>query len=180
MEAGGPRLLSAVMDSMWEIRPVRFDHSDAVQLSALAQAEYMRRYGYDDMTPLHPAHFDPPDGLFLVAYRDDEPVACGGWRAQEEDEEGYADGDAEVKRMYVVPQARGQGLARRILRALEDSARTAGRIRMVLETGTPLPEAMALYTSSGYERTANFGPYRGYSDSRCFAKPLRESMSTTG
>lgn len=63
-------------------------------------------------------------------------------------------------------------LARRILRALEGSARAAGRTRMVLETGTPLSEAMALYASSGYESTANFGPYRGYSDSRCFAKLL--------
>ncbi|MGI5377191.1 GNAT family N-acetyltransferase [Streptomyces sp. CA-251387] len=160
------------MEFLEEIRPVRFDHSDAVKLSALAQAEYMRRYGYDDMTPLHPGHFDPPHGLFLLAYLGDKPVACGGWRAQEADEEGYADGDAEVKRMYVVPEARGRGLARRILRELEDSARAAGRIRMVLETGTPLPEAMALYASSGYEPTANFGPYRGYSDSRCFAKTL--------
>lgn len=160
------------MEFMEEIRPVRFDHPDAVELSALAQAEYMRRYGYDDMAALHPGHFDPPRGLFLVGYLGDKPVACGGWRAQEEDEEGYADGDAEVKRMFVVPEERGRGLARRILRALEDSARAAGRIRMVLETGTPLPEAMALYTSSGYEPTAGFGPYRGYSDSRCFAKRL--------
>ncbi|WP_128433612.1 GNAT family N-acetyltransferase [Streptomyces cyaneus] len=157
---------------MEEIRPVRFDHPDAVQLSALVQAEYLRRYGYDDMTPLHPTHFDPPDGLFLIAYRDDEPVACGGWRAQVAGDEGYADGDAEIKRMFVVPEARGRGLARGILRALEDSARAAGRVRMVLETGTPLHEAMALYADCGYEPTANFGPYRGYSDSRCFAKPL--------
>jgi GNAT superfamily N-acetyltransferase len=155
-----------------DVRPVRFDHSDAVRLSAQVQAEYLRRYGYDDMTPLDPAHFDPPHGLFLVAYRDGRPVACGGWRAQETNDEGYADGDAEVKRMFVAPEARGLGLARRVLRALEDSARGAGRRRMVLETGTPLHEAMALYVSCGYEPTANFGPYRDYSDSRCFAKPL--------
>lgn len=80
--------------------------------------------------------------------------------------------DAEIKRMFVVPEGRGRGLARRILRALEDSARAAGRTRIVLETGTPLSEAMALYVSSGYEPTANFGPYRGYCDSRCFTKPL--------
>ncbi|MCL8013775.1 GNAT family N-acetyltransferase [Streptomyces sp. AS02] len=176
------------MEFMEEIRPVRFDHSDAVELSALAQAEYLRRYGYDDMTPLHSGHFDPPHGLFLVAYLGDVPVACGGWRAQVEGEEGYADGDAEIKRMFVVPEARGRGLARRVLRALEDSARAAGRVRMVLETGTPLWEAMALYVSSGYVPTSNFGPYRGYSDSRCFAKrldsdggpPVRHRSSTSG
>ncbi|MGN9756066.1 GNAT family N-acetyltransferase [Streptomyces sp. SD31] len=157
---------------MDEIRPVRFDHPDAMRLSTLVQAEYLRRFGYDDMTPLHPAHFDPPDGLFLVTYREGKPVACGGWRAQEADDEGYANGDAELKRMFVVPEARGQGLARGVLRALEDSARAAGRVRMVLETGTPLHEAMALYVSGGYAPTASFGPYRDYSDSRFFAKPL--------
>jgi len=157
---------------MEEIRPVRFDHPDAVKLSHLVQTEYQRRYGYDDMTPLHPSHFDPPLGLFLIAYRGDIPAACGGWRAQEANDEGYADGDAELKRMFVTPEHRGRGFARRILHALEDSARAAGRTRMVLETGTPLPEAITLYISSGYEPTANFGPYRGYGDSRCFAKPL--------
>ncbi|WP_155058064.1 GNAT family N-acetyltransferase [Streptomyces blattellae] len=164
------------MEYSEDIRPVRFDHPDAVKLSDLVQAEYVRRYGYDDMTPLHPTHFDPPDGLFLIAYPGDlghRPVACGGWRAQEAGDEGYADGDAEIKRMFVVPEARGRGLARRILRALEDSARAAGRVRMVLETGTPLHEAMALYAANGYRPTADFGPYRGYSDSRCLAKPLR-------
>ncbi len=154
------------------MRPVRFDHPDAVRLSALVQAEYRRRFGYDDMTPLHPDHFDPPYGLFLVAYREGRPVACGGWRAQETDDEGYANGDAELKRMFVVPEARGRGLARGVLRALEDSARAAGRVRMVLETGTLLHEAMALYVAGGYAPTAAFGPYRNHSDSRFFAKPL--------
>ncbi|MCF1596849.1 GNAT family N-acetyltransferase [Streptomyces muensis] len=154
------------------IRAVRFDHPDAVKLSGLVQAEYVRRYGYDDMTPLRPGHFDPPDGLFLVAYLAGAAVGCGGWRVQEARDEGYALGDAELKRMFVVPEARGRGIARGILRALEDSARDAGRVRMVLETGTPLHEAMGLYVACGYAPTANFGPYRGYSDSRCFAKAL--------
>ncbi|GAA3478987.1 hypothetical protein GCM10018966_035170 [Streptomyces yanii] len=68
---------------------------------------------------------------------------------------------------------RGCDLARRMLAALEDDARAAGRIRMVLETGTKQPEAIALYTSSGYEPCVKFGYYREYEDSRCCAKPLR-------
>ncbi|TXS00620.1 GNAT family N-acetyltransferase, partial [Streptomyces sp. adm13(2018)] len=94
------------------------------------------------------------------------------WRAQDENDEGYANGDAELKRMYVIPEARGLGLARRILSALESDARTAGRTRMVLETGTAQPEAIALYTSSGYEPCTKFGLYRTYENSRCYAKPL--------
>ena len=63
-----------------------------------------------------------------------------------------------------------------MLTALEDDARTAGRIRMVLETGVKQPEAIALYTSSGYEPCTKFGYYREYESSRCFAKPLRHTM----
>lgn len=99
-------------------------------------------------------------------------MATGGWRSQDENGEGNQDGDAELKRMFVVRDMRGRGLARRILTALEDDARDAGRVRMVLETGTEQPEAIALYTSSGYEPCAKFGYYRAYEESRCYAKPL--------
>ncbi|GAA3372450.1 GNAT family N-acetyltransferase [Streptomyces sannanensis] len=158
------------------IRRVPFDHPDAVKLNDEVQLEYAERYAEDgegDLTPLAPAMFDPPHGLFLVAYgEEDRPVATGGWRSQEGNPEGYSDGDAELKRMYVIPTARGNGLARRILAALEDDARAAGRARMVLETGTKQPEAIALYTSSGYEPCPKFGYYRDYDNSRCYAKPL--------
>ncbi|CAM5297153.1 hypothetical protein SALBM217S_09030 [Streptomyces griseoloalbus] len=62
-------------------------------------------------------------------------VASGGWRVQDANGEGDRDGDAELKRMYAIEQMRGRGLARRILAALEEDARAAGRVRMVLETG---------------------------------------------
>jgi len=117
--------------------------------------------------------FVPPSGLYLIAYdSEDRPVATGGWRTQDENPLGYTDGDAELKRMYVVPEARGLGLARRILAALEDDARAAGRARMVLETGDMQPEAIALYASSGYAECAKFGHYRCYENSRCMAKSL--------
>ncbi|MET9759830.1 GNAT family N-acetyltransferase [Streptomyces sp. NPDC006372] len=156
------------------IRRVSFDHPDAVKLNDQVQAEYAVRYGDDgDATPMAPSDFDPPNGIYLIAYDEhDTPVASGGWRAQEANGEGNLDGDAELKRMYVVEQVRGRGLARRILAALEEDARAAGRVRMVLETGLKQPEAMALYTSSGYEPCAKFGYYRHYEASRCFAKSL--------
>ncbi|OEJ98129.1 GNAT family N-acetyltransferase [Streptomyces thermolilacinus] len=156
------------------IRPMPFDHPDAVKLNDEVQLEYAERYDGDgDETPLDPAMFQPPRGLYLMAYDPlDRPVATGGWRAMDADGEGYADGDAELKRMYVVPEARGLGLARRILARLEEDARAAGRRRMVLETGTKQPEAIALYLSSGYELCEKFGLYRHHEDSRCFAKLL--------
>ncbi|MGX1883164.1 GNAT family N-acetyltransferase [Streptomyces sp. NPDC055287] len=156
------------------IQPRPYDHPDSVKLDAEVQQEYIERYkGEGDTTPLDPAMFRPPGGLFLVAYDDQDcPVATGAWRTQDANGEGYSDGDAEIKRMYVRPGNRGIGLARRILAALEDDARAAGRRRMVLETGTEQPEAIALYLSSGYTPTGKFGHFREYEDSRCFAKPL--------
>ncbi|GAA3059451.1 GNAT family N-acetyltransferase [Streptomyces glomeratus] len=156
------------------IRRVPFDHPDAVKLSDEVQAEYHLRYGDGgDATLLDPAMFQPPAGLYLIAYDEwERPVATGGWRGQEQNDEGYLDGDAEVKRMFVIAEMRGRGLARRILAALEEDARAAGRTRMVLETGTKQPEAVALYTSSGYEPCAKFGYYRFHDLSLCFAKPL--------
>ncbi|MEU1199490.1 GNAT family N-acetyltransferase [Streptomyces sp. NPDC005813] len=156
------------------IRSVPFDHPDAVKLNDQVQAEYAERYGDDgDATPLDAAMFAPPLGLYLIAYDEQErPVATGGWRTQEENDEGYSDGDAELKRMYVIPEARGLGLARRMLSALEDDARAAGRARMVLETGSKQPEAVALYRSSGYEPCVKFGYYRFHELSLCYAKPL--------
>ncbi|MEU2428069.1 GNAT family N-acetyltransferase [Streptomyces sp. NPDC007861] len=157
-----------------DFRPMPFDHPDAVKLNDEVQLEYAERYGDEgDATPLDPSMFVPPLGLYLLAYDPlGRPVATGGWRTQDESDEGYANGDAELKRMYVVPEARGLGLARRILAALEEDARAAGRTRMVLETGTAQPEAIALYASSGYEPCVKFGYYRHYETSRCFAKPL--------
>ncbi len=142
---------------------------DAQLLTTEVQAEYGRRYGGDgDISPLDPAHFDPPNGVFLVGYVDDVPVAMGGWRRG-----GPAgDTDAELKRMYVRPQFARQGHARALLAELERSAREAGITRLVLETGTAQPEAIALYRSSGYVTVEPFGFYAGYDDSVHLAKAL--------
>ncbi|WP_424213323.1 GNAT family N-acetyltransferase [Streptomyces sp. BI20] len=159
-----------------DLRIVAYDHPDAVALEAEVQLEYQRRYqdGEGDATYLDPSMFAPPLGLYLLAYdAAGAPLASGGWRVREFDEEGYADGDAELKRMYVVPAARGRGLARLVLAALERDARDAGRLRMVLETGDQQPEAIALYTSEGYlPAEKKFGHYRFHDSSRCMTKPL--------
>jgi GNAT superfamily N-acetyltransferase len=128
-----------------------YDHPDAVALIAEVQQEYVVRYGDQDGTPVDPAEFAPPRGLFLVAYVDGTPAACGGWRAHET--------DVELKRMYVTPPFRGRGLARAVLAELERTARVAGFRRVILETGSKQPEAIALYESSGYLPVARFGYY---------------------
>ena len=82
------------------------------------------------------------------------------------------DGNAEVKRMYVVDAARGLGLGRRMLAALEQEAKAIGATGIVLETGTRQPEALGLYASAGYERIQPFGEYVGSPSSVCMAKTL--------
>ena len=131
------------------------------------QQVYVERYGDVDITPVDPAQFAAPLGYFVIGYLDDVPVACGGWRVNDE-----LEGAAEIKRMYVVDSARGKGLSRLVLANLEVTAREAGLRRMVLETGVRQPEAIALYTSSGYEPIDNFGVYRDHPESRCYGKSL--------
>jgi GNAT superfamily N-acetyltransferase len=177
VQAGGQSFCTIVRV---QIKVVRFDHPHAVQLTALVQQEYVERYGSTDITPLDDSHFDPPDGTFLIGYEDGAPVACGGWRAQSARHGHLRDGDAEIKRMFVAPAARGRGHARSLLAALEESARRAGRARMVLETGTRQPEAIALYRSCGYTDMPKFGVYRDDPQSLCMAKELRGLRPSAG
>ncbi|BCJ66936.1 GNAT family N-acetyltransferase [Polymorphospora rubra] len=151
-----------------EIRTVRYGSLVAQQLVASALADLGQRYGGSgDDTPVDAADFDPPAGAFLVAYVDGEPAACGAWRSH-----GDSGEVAEIKRMYTTPAARGRGLARTVLAAVERSAREYGRKRLVLECGDKQPEAIALYESSGFERIPNFGFYRDAPGCISFARPL--------
>ena len=106
-------------------------------------------------------------GEEVTIARNGVPVACGGWRSHGDD--GVT---AEVKRMYVAPEARRRGIARRVLAALEDSARAAGRRRIILETGDRQPEAVKLYETAGYERIENFGFYRDSPNCISFGRSL--------
>lgn len=135
------------------LRAVSYDAPVAQQMIAAALADLAARYGGEgDATPVEAEQFAPPQGVFLVAYLDGMPVGCGGWRSRGD--------DAEIKRMYTAPSARGMGVARAVLRALEDSARAAGRRRVILEAGYRQPEAISLYESQGYRRIPNFGYYK--------------------
>ncbi|WP_019815164.1 GNAT family N-acetyltransferase [Saccharomonospora saliphila] len=149
-----------------------YDHPDAVKLTEEVQQEYVVRYGDPDVTPVDPADFAPPGGIFLVGYRDGAPVACGGWRAHDDPTPPLRPGDAELKRMYVVTAMRGRGLSRLMLAELEAAARRSGRTRLVLETGTRQPEALSLYRATGYADMPNFGVYRDDPLSVCLSKPL--------
>jgi DNA-binding MarR family transcriptional regulator/ribosomal protein S18 acetylase RimI-like enzyme len=96
----------------------------------------------------------PPAGYFFVASMDEWPVGCGALKLGER-------GIGEVKRMWTAPEARGLGVARRVLRTIEAKAREAGVRRLRLETNRSLREAQALYRQEGYREVARFNdePY---------------------
>ena len=100
-----------------------------------------------------PADFSPPAGAFLVVYAGGKPVAGGGLKRDE-------DGVAEIKRMYVAPRMRGQGLGRRLLEELEEKARELGYARIRLDTGARQPEAQALFERAGYHPIGNYNGNR--------------------
>jgi len=96
----------------------------------------------------------PPSGLFLIARLDGTPVGCGALKIMEA-------GFGEIKRMWVAPAARGLGIARRLLEALEKHAADAGLDVLRLDTNRNLTEARALYIGKGYVEIAayNDNPY---------------------
>lgn len=149
----------------FDIREVGWDHPDAALLRAAQEAEIRDRYAVDEPEPgVHPSAADMI--CFFVAYVDGEPASCGGMRAIDAEH-------GEIKRMYVVPERRGSGLAPAILQVLEDDARARGWTRLVLETGTSQPDAVRLYEREGYTSIPLFGDYIGEPTSLCFEKVLK-------
>lgn len=101
----------------------------------------------------------------IVVYMNHKPIGCGAIKP-------FDNKTVEVKRMYVLPETRGKGIATRILKALEHWAREMSYIRCILETGKRQPEAIALYLKNEYTIIANYGQYAGIDNSVCFEKPI--------
>jgi putative acetyltransferase len=127
-------------------------------------AEMSARYGAPP-SPFSFAEAAVPRSIFLVARLRGEPIGCGALRPLD-------DHTAEIKRMYVAPAGRRQGVARRILAGLEDHAARLTYRAIRLETGVRQPEAQRLYESMGFRRIPAFGPYVGNLSSVCFEKAL--------
>jgi putative acetyltransferase len=104
-------------------------------------------------------------GAFVVAYVDGTPVGCGAVRCLAQD-------TAELKRMYVAPAARGQGIGRVLLTELEHEAHALGVRRLVLETGIRQEAALALYRKTGFAVIPAFGEYTSSPTSICMGKDL--------
>lgn len=150
------------------LQPYRL--SDLSELTARQQAEMAAYYGGRGGSGAAPRdeEFVPPDGIFLAALQDGEMVGCGGICRHPED-----DDVAEIRRMYVDPALRGQGIGARILEALEQQAVELGYRAVRLETGSEQREAIRLYERAGFTPAPCWGPYLTDPRSRCYIKQLR-------
>jgi putative acetyltransferase len=102
----------------------------------------------------------------VVAYENGKPVGCGCFREEAENQ------TVEIKRMYVLDEKRGRGIAGQVLRELETWAKETGKERAILETGHGQPEAIALYTKNGYVEIERYAPYTDSEESVCMGKDL--------
>jgi putative acetyltransferase len=139
---------------MIEIRREELTSETAQALIDALNADLRARYPGDGSHyfRLDADEVRPGRGAFVVAYDADMPVGCGAVRLIDADV-------AEIKRMYVLPNVRGRGIARRMLEVLENEARALGVTKLLLETGTRQPEAIALYSKTGFSPTDPFGEY---------------------
>jgi putative acetyltransferase len=149
------------------VAPEPFDSADATRLIAALDAHLADRYSADQRfgPNLRPQHLAPGLGTFVIARAGGRAVGCGALRRLDE-------ASAEVKRMYVEPELRGQGIAKEILDHLEASARVMGARRLVLETGIYQAEAIGLYRRVGFTPVRCWGEYEGVLTSVCFEKNI--------
>ena len=102
----------------------------------------------------------------IVCYESEIAVGCGAFREIDSQ-------TVEIKRMFVLPDYRGKGIASKILSQLELWASRLNYAQTILETGINQPEAIALYKKSGYSITQNYGQYADMDNSVCMQKNLK-------
>jgi len=140
------------------------DNSDFRRLVALLDKDLQIRDG--DEHSFY-AQFNKIDKIrhVVVAYLGGEAVGCGAIKE-------YAEGVAEIKRMFVRHERRGQGIAKSILSELETWANELNFSDCILETGLKQPEAIGLYQKNGYATIPNYGQYKGVENSVCMKKTI--------
>ena len=136
-------------------RPVPLDQDPARSLVIAMRDEIASIYAGvvldgPEMPKAGPRELGPPGGVFLVGFDPEGIAVCGGGVKD------LGDGICEIKRMYVIPEARRKGHARELLVALEDAAREHGYEIARLDTGPRQPSSERMYREAGYSEIENF------------------------
>ena len=103
----------------------------------------------------------------IVCYENGIALGCGAFKE-------YESKVAEIKRMFVLPEHRGKGIAVAVLHELEAWAKKSGYCNFILETSPKLESAVALYKKADYEIIPNFGQYIGIENSICMKKTINQ------
>lgn len=140
------------------------DNEDFLSLVALLDQDLAIRDGEDHAFY---AQFDTLDHIknVVVGYQGNYAIGCGAFKP-------YNNTTAEIKRMFVRPDFRGQGIAKGILSKLENWASEYGFTNCILETGTNNPQAIQLYTKAGYSVIPNYDKYENVVTSVCLGKSI--------
>ena len=149
------------------INPEPFESHDAQRLVTALDASLAELYPPEQRfgPNLKAHHLEDGRGTFLVARDDSRAVGCGAIRLLDAR-------TAEIKRMYVEPDQRGKGIGRAVLAGLEAAASQLGARRLVLETGSYSPDALALYRGAGFRQIDCWGEYAASPTSVCMEKQL--------
>lgn len=149
------------------LRREKLDSATASALIGALNRELSAQYPEPGVTHfnLDEEEVSPGRGIFLVARLNGVPLGCGAVRRRDPE-------SAELKRMYVAPEARGKGVGRALLEALEAEGRRLGVGRLVLETGIRQDAAIRLYRAAGYVTIPTLPEYQGSPVSHCMAKEL--------
>ena len=125
--------------------------------------EIAKLYPSSQIVGIDEAEFENSGGYFVIARQGNQTIGCGGFRPVDAE-------CAEIKRMFVRPEVRRRGGARKILRHLEEEVHRRGFRSTVLETGCDNAGAIALYESEGYLQIPEFPGCLGITVSRCYMK----------
>lgn len=148
------------------IEKVSVDHPELAGLIEQLDRELLEQYEPEDIFRVDLEDPEDTAGIrFSVAYVGEEPAGCGAVRPLDAER-------MELKRFFVAPSFRRQGIASRLLNALELEARESGCTTLRLETGELLVEAVQLYRKFGFYPIDRYGPYVNSPKSYCMEKKL--------
>ncbi|KAA9007543.1 GNAT family N-acetyltransferase [Paenibacillus spiritus] len=158
------------MERTLRLEPVPPEHPDLSRLIARLDVYLSGLYPPEEIFAVDFQNPSVQRMFFLVAYLGNEPVGCGAFKRLD-------DGCGELKRFYVEPGHRNQGIARALLERLEQAALGSGCSVMRLETGEPQAEAVGFYRKHGYLPIDRYGEYVDCPSSLCMEKLLAASKA---
>lgn len=149
---------------MLQLKRTNNQHPDFLYLIPLLDKDLRSRY--QELQDTYDQHNKIVNvDTVVIAYVNDQPAGCGCFKQ-------FSDTAVEMKRMYVRPEFRRNGISSAVLNELEAWAKETGYSEAVLETGNRQHEAIAMYEKQGYSVIPNYPPYENMDTSICMGKPL--------